>query len=262
MPAGIGKRRYALLLLAAALCVACGGTKSEAKSGASPGPPAAGSSVENPVMRCGPRDSYAFIAREFRCKDGKNPLHGDLEAAARSRSGSQPHPRSGDLVDTYEVPCAGGSVTVYVDMYGCAEQRRMLAQAQKESPGVERMMDAFDAGEYEKVIEHCGGVMSHGEPFDEFMWCGFIDPASLVLMNMTAEAIRFMGKLCGAMPPSGPKSDARINQVSATMSAIARGSGKRRMVSVNEANELLSRFSEACGIDPREVVKRLETERV
>src|SRR5690606_4764505 len=92
----------------------------------------AGGSLEDPVQRCGPRDSYAFVAREFRCPNGENPFAGDDRAAARSRSGAQRHPKSGHLIDTYEVPCSDGPVTVFIDMYGCEKYEKLLAERSPE----------------------------------------------------------------------------------------------------------------------------------
>jgi hypothetical protein len=56
------------------------------------------------------------------CDDGKNPFQGDLSAAHASRRGSiGPGGRCEKIIDLYEVPCSGGRVEVYADMYICSE---------------------------------------------------------------------------------------------------------------------------------------------
>ena len=89
-----------------------------------------GGDREHPVPTCGPRESYLYIARDFQCPGGGNPLQGDAAAGAAARSGSVgshsvPGPGTGDplmdmhVVDLYEVPCPSGAVQVFVCMYHC-----------------------------------------------------------------------------------------------------------------------------------------------
>ncbi len=96
-----------------------------ALSGVSPadggGADGSGADRESPVATCGARDSYAYIAQRFRCPDGSNPLGGDLEAGRAARVGNVGPNHTGHIIDLYRVPCPGGEVEVYVDMYGCAE---------------------------------------------------------------------------------------------------------------------------------------------
>ncbi|MGE0790949.1 MAG: hypothetical protein AB7S26_35085 [Sandaracinaceae bacterium] len=91
----------------------------------SPAAEAAGSgsgmSPEDPVSACGPVDSYAYVAQRFRCPDGTNPLGGDVEAGRDARVGNVGANSSGHIIDLYRVPCPGGPVDIYVDMYGCPE---------------------------------------------------------------------------------------------------------------------------------------------
>lgn len=89
-------------------------------------PPVAKSNVpvevntkETPVLRCGAKDSYVYVASEFKCPDGGNPLGGDVMAGAKSRVGNVGANSTGHIIDLYEVPCASGPHRVYVDMYGC-----------------------------------------------------------------------------------------------------------------------------------------------
>jgi hypothetical protein len=78
-----------------------------------------GGDQEHPVLRCGPRDSYYFVATEFRCADGTNPLNGNVAAGRDARVGNVGANSSGHIIDLYEVPCSAGPQRVYVDMYGC-----------------------------------------------------------------------------------------------------------------------------------------------
>jgi hypothetical protein len=85
-----------------------------------------GSSAEDPVTACGPGDSYSFVAREFRCPGGGNPLGGDPRAGAQSRVGNVGANSTGHIIDLYRVPCPTGPVDIYVDMYGCPEMESIL----------------------------------------------------------------------------------------------------------------------------------------
>lgn len=78
-----------------------------------------GFDAEHPVMRCGPRDSYFYVASQYQCPDGSNPLNGDLALGQRSRQGNVGANSTGHIIDLYVVPCASGPQQVYVDMYGC-----------------------------------------------------------------------------------------------------------------------------------------------
>jgi hypothetical protein len=80
-----------------------------------------GRSQEDPVSACGPRDSYAFVAAEFQCPEGGNPLGGDPSAGGAARVGNVGANSTGHIIDLYRVPCGSGPVDVYVDMYGCPE---------------------------------------------------------------------------------------------------------------------------------------------
>lgn len=92
--------------------------------------PAPGSSKENPVLRCGPRDSYGFVAGVYRCADGSNPLQGNIGAGGSARRGNVGPNSQHHIIDLYEVPCIGGSEKVYVDMYGCpSEAKRPASEA-------------------------------------------------------------------------------------------------------------------------------------
>ena len=100
----------------------------------------AGSSKENPVMRCGPRDSYAFIAGIYRCADGSNPLDGNVGAGGAARRGNVGPNSQHHIIDLYEVPCPSGAEQVYVDMYGCPE-----ASKRTPSPSALRLNEELPA---------------------------------------------------------------------------------------------------------------------
>jgi len=85
----------------------------------------AGSDKENPVMRCGPRDSYAYVA-DYQCSDGTRPLGSDIRAGGAARRGNVGANSKGHIIDLYVIPCPGAPVEVYVDMYGCPEYQQML----------------------------------------------------------------------------------------------------------------------------------------
>lgn len=87
-----------------------------------------GRSAEDPVAACGPQDSYTFVAGEFQCPGGGNPLGGDPRAGARSRVGNVGANSTGHIIDLYRVPCPSGPVDVYVDMYGCPQMRTLLGE--------------------------------------------------------------------------------------------------------------------------------------
>jgi len=80
-----------------------------------------GATPEAAVKRCGARESYLFVAGELECPAGGNPLGGDPQAGAASRVGNVGAGPDGHILDLYEVPCPGGPLRVYVDMYHCPD---------------------------------------------------------------------------------------------------------------------------------------------
>lgn len=130
------------MALCAVLAIACGPAANDESSAGStsggeisdvaanqnappPEGPRAGSSAENPIVCCGPQESYRTVA-SYECPDGSAPLGGDPDAGRTARLGSVGANSTGHIIDHYQVPCASGPVDVYVDMYGCAEWRRRL----------------------------------------------------------------------------------------------------------------------------------------
>jgi hypothetical protein len=85
-----------------------------------------GADKEAPIVRCGNRDSYHYVASVFRCPSGPNPLDGNLRAGAAARVGNVGPNHTGHIIDRYRVPCSDGEQFVFVDMYGCPRERKML----------------------------------------------------------------------------------------------------------------------------------------
>lgn len=96
--------------------------------------PNLGRDKENPVPRCGPVDSYAFVS-EYTCKDGSQPLGADPRKGQHARSGNVGPNHTGHIIDRYVVACPEGEVEIFVDMYGCEAAEKRLEQAtQSENP--------------------------------------------------------------------------------------------------------------------------------
>lgn len=100
-----------------------------------PGSGAVGGDREHPVPACGAMESYLYVAGQFQCPGGGNPLGGDPRAGARARLGNVgPHAHGPErdpmmdahIVDLYEVPCPSGAVQVYVCLYHCPPGRTPL----------------------------------------------------------------------------------------------------------------------------------------
>ena len=152
-----GRVSLSVVALAGVICAACGGPSDASRAGGAtsggeltvaentnappPEPPpqvaaepaqtgrgGSGRSAEDPVVACGPTDSYRYVAGEFECPEGGNPLTGDPAAAARARVGNVGANSTGHIIDLYRVPCPSGPVDVYVDMYGCPEAASMLGE--------------------------------------------------------------------------------------------------------------------------------------
>ena len=93
-----------------------------------------GQDSEHPVPVCGALESYLYVARDYRCPGGGNPLGGDPrrgQAARRGNVGPHSHPPSASaepfldahIVDLYEIPCPTGPQELYVCLYHCPPGR-------------------------------------------------------------------------------------------------------------------------------------------
>jgi hypothetical protein len=87
-----------------------------------------GGDHDHPVPTCGAMESYLYVARDFQCPGGGNPLASDPRAASEARVGSvgaHPHTGGGDplleshIVDQYRVPCPTGPIDLFVCLYHC-----------------------------------------------------------------------------------------------------------------------------------------------
>lgn len=231
-------------------------------SGKPPASPEAGaSSLSKPVVRCGPEESYRYVASEFRCPDGKNPLGGDLEAARRARRGSEPHPENAHVVDIYRVACAGGDEHVFVDMYGCEAYAKRLVGNQK-SPELTELVRRYEARDFDGVAEECSQASTEMPP-DEASECMTLLPAALVLLGRPEASISFLGELCAEMPEASSLSDIRAHIVIRTVAFVdhARKDTSEPLAS-DEGSRLLGAFATACdvsGDDIERYVRKHET---
>lgn len=254
MSGGIRRGISAAYLLLSGTALACGsGPARSADDVAAEVTP--GSSPDAPVLRCGPEDSYAYVASEFRCPDGTNPFDGDLRQAARARSGSR-RADNGHFIDSYEVPCAGGTVTVYVDLYGCDEQ----PPPSEELPAVaQELLEQFRAGDLETVVERCAEARASGprQRSAEYLVCSMILPVTLLALGAgTGEAE--VASICSAMPPVSDKSDARVAYLGLVFAAfdLHVASAESRL-SEDEVNTAKGRFGTICDV-PHQAVPRVD----
>jgi hypothetical protein len=215
-------------------------------------------SFDAPVMTCGPEDSYAYVASEFRCPDGSNPLGGDLGRAHDARIGAKRHPVSGDFVDIYRVACAGGPALVYVDMYGCDRMRADFRRATTSapSPGMQEALRRFDAGDYPGAIGRCVAVMARYENPVEVYTCDALTTASMLVIGMTDPAYARAARTCGAMPPASEVSEVRAVFAVQILAYVAR-SGR---VDVDGGNQVLQGLSAACQVSPNQIMKVINQE--
>ena len=196
-----------------------------------------------PIVRCGPRDSYHYVAREFRCSDGQNPFGGELERAARSRQGGRQHP-GGHIVDLYQVPCTGGDVTVYVDMYGCPEQQVALDRGP--SPEFKAATEAFDEGNFPESVRQCMEIVDRETVDRNTIECLALTPAAMALSGGEPQALKLVGGFCSKLPTGGQQK-VRIQHVEQIARWVFRGAKGR--ISKEEFRKLVGRFATACGVN-------------
>ncbi len=200
-------------------------------------------------------DSYEFVANRFECPTGPNPFRGDPMGASRSRRGSSTSEKTGHPVDVYEVPCAGASVQVYVDMYSCPEYADRLRAAEQGSKEGEALMSAFQAGKFQEVLEHCAGLGDEAKP-DEGAWCLALVPASLHAQKRDAEALAEMGGHCSYLPPASEQSDARAAHVALVMISLAEAAREGHFEATEEQREeLVESWLKVCQVPPAQLQK-------
>jgi hypothetical protein len=202
--------RAAHLCLSAALTLACSKRQVEPKTSEPEPPPPLGATPEAPVPRCGAADSYQWVARDFRCADGNNPLGGDPRAGARARVGSlpSPDPRSSHFLDLYEVPCAEGPQRVYIDMYACPHQPPPRAGGSSEA--FDGAFRRFEAGDFAGFLSACGELLRGVDPSDRVQ-CLFFMPSAQALTGDLEGAKELLRALCAALPPPSEHSSARAD---------------------------------------------------
>jgi hypothetical protein len=209
-----------------------------------------GKSADDPVMTCGPQDSYAYVASRFRCADGSNPFAGDAKRAAASRRGSEQSPASNHLVDSYEVPCASGPEIVYVDLYGCPEEARKLDPL---DPVAEAVTDHFSRGEFETVLKECQALREDAT-HDARGWCAALVPASLYALNRDSDGLSSLSSLCQRMAPSSPHNEGRASVIAVVMGALAEAHGNGHLQRNQEQlNALLASFLQACQVSEEDL---------
>lgn len=210
---------------------------------------AAGTSAA-PIPRCGPRDSYYYVASEFRCPGGGNPFEGELAAAARARAGSVGPDARGHMIDVYEVPCPSGKVDVFIDMYGCPEMEKELARDMAVQDPLE--LDVrFAAGRYDEVRDRCG-ALAEDAPGMTVYHCGVFAPALRVRAGDVDGAVAAAGRTCQTYPPVSPRSTIRVELMVAMVDAIARMWAADKVPSQEggeRLSRLLPRLLEVCGVD-------------
>jgi len=216
-----------------------------------------GTSVDKPMMVCGPRESYRYVASEFQCPRGGNPLDGDLERARDARLGALDHPTSSHIVDVYRVPCPDGDVELYVDMYGCEEYEQQLTD-HTPSRSLETLMASYDDEDYQAVISQCDKNPAELEA-DESMYCMVLVPASFFVAGKASIAVGVLRELCNRLPPPSSLSDARANLVVQVTTAVARTAERRGAdLGTEEGAQIVSVFAEACEVTPRDLERALQ----
>lgn len=206
--------------------------------------------AEEPVPRCGARESYRYVASEFRCPDGGNPLDGDLAAAAGVRAGSLGPTPAGHMIDVYEVPCPAGKVDVYIDMYGCPEMERQLQRDLTAQDPLD-LDGRFAAGRYDEVRAACAGL-GEGSATLTVHHCEIFTPALLLRGGEPERAVAAAGRTCQGYPPVSGRSGIRVELLVGMVDAIARMWASDR-VPLEEGRarlaDLIPRLLGACGVD-------------
>lgn len=221
-----------------------------------------GSSLRHPVVRCGPEESYRYVASEFRCPTGENPFGGDVDAARSARRGSDENPDDGHVVDIYRVPCSGGNVHLFVDLYGCQDYQRRLVSGTEKSPELTTLVARYESLDFKGVAQHCAHA-NDGMPPDEASECMTLLPASLVMLGRADAGIGFLGELCSNMPEPSSLSDIRTHVVIRTVAFVDHG---RELAGAplddREGSELLGALASVCSVSSTDIeryVRKHET---
>lgn len=241
------KPRGWLAVWLGSLLTACGG--GAAPPAAAPAERAEpGRSAEAPALTCGPAESYAYVASRFRCADGSNPL-----------GGTAPRPHSSHVLDIYDVPCPGGAVPVYVDMYGCREYEEQLRQSEEGSEAGNALKARFRGGDYPGVLARCQELTKEA-PADERTWCMVLAPAALYAQQRAEASLSAVDEVCSRMHVASASSDARAQYLALT--TLAFGSlmheGKIELTD-EQRGALMESWLRACEVPSAQLEQVLES---
>lgn len=225
-------------------------------------------SAAAPIPRCGPRDSYQYVASEFRCPGGSNPFDGDAARAAGSRAGSLGPDAKGHMIDVYEVPCPQGKVEVFVDMYGCAEMEQQLVRDRNLADPLE-LDTLFAAGNYDEVRKRCIALAEDTErrgngdeaPGLSVYHCGIFTPALLVRAGNIDRAVQAAGRTCQSYPPVTPRSTVRVDVLVGIVDSVARMWAADKVpleAGTERLNALLPQLLRACDVDAATFMRAFE----
>lgn len=228
------------------------------ENGRSSGARGSGLTLKNPVLRCGPDESYRYVASQFRCPSGENPFRGDVEAARDARRGSDENPKNGHLVDIYRVPCSSGSVHLFVDLYGCKEYQKRLLGTAKQSRELGRLVARYESLDFRGVAQYCAHAQE-SRPHDEASECMTLLPASLVMLGRLDAGVGFLGELCSSMPKPSGLSDLRAHVVIRAVAFVDRA---RELAGAplrdDEGSTLLGAFASACGVSSTDIERYVQ----
>jgi hypothetical protein len=234
--------------------VACGGGATTSAAHAPQGDSGSGRSAQDPVMTCGPRESYAYISR-FQCPDGTSPLGGDIERGRDARRGSLKSPAGAHVLDVYDVPCASGVQAVYVDMYGCAEYEQRLKESEQGSAAGNALKAAFQAGDFSGVLTQCEGT-GPASATDERILCMVLVPAALYAQQRKTDAMGAITRYCNSYHVATPNSDARAQYLAMVLSALAMlGANDKLQLSDEQRQALVDTMLKNCQVPAEQLQK-------
>jgi hypothetical protein len=206
-----------------------------------------------PIRRCGAEDSYRYVAQQFRCADGANPLGGKLTAGHDARRGSVADPASGHFIDIYEVPCAEGTKRLYIDLYGCQEQEDRLRQRASQMTQ-DPVRGDFEGGRYANVVAKCQARAVSPQKEKGGASCIALHSASLYMSGDKPGTIRQMARTCAMFPAPSPDSNFRARIVLETLGAVVFASKREgKAIATREIAALAEALRMACVVPERQI---------
>jgi hypothetical protein len=210
------------------------------------------SSLAHPVVTCGPRASYEWVATRPLCPGGTNPFKGDIEQARQARVGSKRVQPNGHPIDLYEIPCGTQKRTIYVDLYGCPEYENRLRQYQQPSSELQALTENFDAGAFQKVLDRCQVATNHAA--DEDTYCLWLVPAALEVLGRSEDSWVRVQNVCRGMPAASRQSDARAQYVAMVLIALSESARKGNYAPTEDHRKSLPEsLGAGCGISNAEI---------